>query len=248
MHDDGFDDFDWNAWGEPGNENDDSASGEAADRAAINGHGHVPPGERSSEDSEGRRAGWVTAGGVVQWEEPEGEPDPQIEGESPLAADDLAMPEGAPDAPRVRAVHAWIVRQRAREMDALGGLLMTQRAQRVVDDEQRPARGRGARRQEAQFSPLELAITEHQAAADEYATQLEQLDEQVAHAGSGMALVEYHLWLTDYLAELAASPDADDTAGPASTRAGAIWRGRALATLAVRGRVERVSAPFAEED
>jgi hypothetical protein len=249
MHDDDFDDFDWESWGVPASR--DTSQLDARNGASstdLNGHAPRSRAEREDDAEEAPVTGWVTMGGVAHWEEPDGADDPRVELNSPLAADDLSLPDGAPDAPRVRAVHAWMARQRAREQDALGALLLAAREQQRADDEQPQARKASTRRREALPSPLELAIAEHQAATDEYAAQLEQLDEHAAHSGPGRALVEYYLWLTEYLATLAVAPEADNAAGPATTRAGAAWRGRALAALAVRGRVERVAAPSADDD
>src|SRR5690349_10794695 len=92
----------------------------------LNGHGAGAggPGPYSAEaeDSEDESGPtppggrWVSRGGVMRWEEPpaEGEapPDPRAEAGSRWAADDVELPPGAPEGARVRAVRAWLLRQR----------------------------------------------------------------------------------------------------------------------------------------
>ena len=260
MRDDGFDGFD-----EDGRASDDlpvdhdgqGAGSDAAD--GRNGHSRqsarlLQPGDgnalaRADEEADEGAAleGWVIAGGVARWEAPEDAANPTAEADSPLAADELTLPEGAPDAPRVRAVHAWIVRQRADEYEALGALLLAQREQRAHDDAQPQPRHRGAHRGEPEPSPLDLTLAEHQSAADEYDALLAALEDHATHSGPGRALVEYYLWLVEHLATLAAEPEAASASRPPATLAAAGWRGRAQAALGVRGRVERMTAPPAEE-
>lgn len=249
MSDDDAEHFDWNTWAE----DDPNASARAnhANGGASNGHrAGARDADTAADDvanaaPDASGAGWVASGGVMHWEEPESEAaDPRAEAESPLAADELDMPEGAPGAPRVRAVHAWMVRQRVRLTDALGELLLAQRDQRAAEP---PPSRRASRRADIEISPLELAIAEHQAAADEYDALLAALEEHAAHAGPGQALVDFYLWLSDHLAEQAAMPEAAVGAAPPTTRETAAWRGHAMAALAARGRVERMTAPALDE-
>jgi hypothetical protein len=251
VRDDGFDGFDWAAWAE----DEETATSAGAngrhdgvqDGRDERGSGSAPPGGASAAaDEERAPAGWVSAGGVVRWEEPdEVSDDPRVEAESPLAADELDLPQGAPDAPRVRAVHAWIVRQRTAQHEAIGALLLQQR-ERHADEEAQDSPGRRRSRRGAhESSPLELAIAEHQATADEYDVLLETLDELAAHSGAGQVLVEFYLWLAEHLADLAAAPEA--AAETPTNLAEAAWHGRAQAALGVRGRVERVTAPPPED-
>jgi hypothetical protein len=197
------------------------------------------------EEGESSASGWVSAGGVLEWAEPEEASDPAAEAQSPLANEDLTMPEGAPPGPRLRAVHAWLARRRLTEQEALGALLLAQREQRQDADREQP--GPRRRRSEPQASPLDLALAEHQASADEYDTLLSALDDLVAHTGPQRALVEFYLWLGEHLAQLAADPDAADSGGPAVNPGQASWLGRAQAALATRIRVEQMTAP-AEDD
>lgn len=257
MRDDGFDEDGWADDDLPADHDGEGAASDTAD--GRNGHSQqsarllqLGDGDalaRADEeaDEEATKEGWVVAGGVARWEAPEDTANPTTEAASPLAAEELTLPEGAPDAPRVRAVHAWIVRQRADEHEALGALLLAQREQRAHDDAQPQPRRRGAHGGEPEPSPLDLTLAEHQSAADEYDALLAALEEQAAHSGPGRALVEYYLWLVEHLAALAAAPEAASAARPPATLAAAGWRGRAQAALGVRGRVERMTAPPAEE-
>jgi hypothetical protein len=257
MQDDGFGDVGEDGWADdlPADRDAEGAGSDAA--AGRNGHSRhdaclLQPGDgdvlaRAEGETEAAASeGWVVAGGVARWEAPEDAANPRTEAASPLAADELTLPEGAPDAPRVRAVHAWIVRQRADEDEALGALLLAQREQRAHDDAQ-PPRRRDAHRGEPELSPLDLTLAEHQSAADEYDALLAALEEHAAHGGPSRALVEYYLWLVEHLATLAAEPEATSAARPPATLAAAGWRGRAQAALGVRGRVERMTAPPLEE-
>lgn len=252
MRDDGFDRFNWDAWAED-DASEDSGALDGANGASANGHRAArdsgePGGEPGAAPDHAPAAGWVSAGGVLHWEEPDEQAeDPRAEADSPLAADDLALPEGAPDAPRVRAVHAWIMRQRAREQDTLGSLLLARREQRTSDEEEPPARRPRRNHPTPAADPVDLAIAEHEAATDEYDALLAALEDHAAHAGPGRVLIEYYLWLSEHLAALAAAPEAAAGDAAPTTPGTARWRGRALAALAVRGRVERVSAPATDD-
>ncbi len=254
MRDDGFDDFGEDGWADddlPADHGGEGAGSDVAD--GRDGHSRQSPrllqsgdgdalARADEEADEGATSeGWVVAGGVARWEASEDTANP------PAEADELTLPEGAPDAPRVRAVHAWIVRQRADEYEALGALLLAQHEQRAHDDAQAQPRRRSAHRGEPEPSPLDLTLAEHQSAADEYDALLAALEEHATHSGPGRALVEYYLWLVEHLAALAAEPEAASAARPPATLAAAGWRGRAQAALGVRGRVERMTAPPAEE-
>ncbi len=92
------------------------------------------------------------------------------------------------------------------------------------------------------------------------------LAELEAHSGPARVLVEYHLALTERLAELAAAPEApadfaagvllveveDEEATGAdgerpTPRSLAEWQGRARAVVQARRRVERVTLPEPDE-
>jgi hypothetical protein len=214
-------------------------------RLSLDGLEHIAHGDDAVEQD--IQTGWVSRGGVLRWEEAETETDREAEIHSPLAADDFELPAGAPDAPRVRAVHAWLMRRRAVEHDALGELLLAQRTQREAEDASPSPLRRMRHAEERGASSLDLAIVEHQAAAGEYEALVEALDAQVTHGGGGHALVEYHLWLGEHLTDLAAEPEAATATQPPTTLAAAAWLGRAQAALAARGRVERVSMPEPED-
>ncbi|HEV2236443.1 MAG TPA: hypothetical protein VGR57_07245 [Ktedonobacterales bacterium] len=223
---------------------------------AVHGNGHQPafdgaralddaaPGDE--EDASGTSAGgWVSAGGVLRWEPAEADVAPQAEADSPLAAEHFEMPPGAPDAPRVAAVRAWLLRKRAVAGDDLGVLLLRQREARADEP---PARR--PRRGPPPPAEAELALAEQQAAIEAYERLAATLDETLAHSGPARALVEYYLWLADQLdALLAESREllAADPALPADPLAVAGWNGRAQAVVATRGRVERMMAPAPEE-
>jgi hypothetical protein len=201
-----------------------------------------PPEPGDEEDEAATEEGLVASGGVIHWDEPEDASDPQAELSSPLGNEEVELPPGAPPGPRVRAVHAWLLRKREDEHAAMGNLLLAQREQRVADDTELAPRRR-AQRGEPEASPLELAIAEHEGAAVEYEELLAALDEHILHAGTGRALVEYYLWLTEHLAALAAQPEAASADAPPRTPAVASWLGHAQAALAARSRVERMTAP-----
>lgn len=266
-HDDGWDSFDWQSWGR-----DERSNG----GHAANGHqlGDVEDdrGARLDDDeaqveAERPQGKWVSQGGVMRWETPDDEdaaPSLQDEARSPFAADDFALPAGAPDAARVRAVRAWLARQRQRAGEAMGFLLM-ERRQLQSSDSERETPGRAAAPE--RDDPLELALAEHQMTMQEYERLIEALDEILTHSGPARALIEYHLWLTERLAQVAREPEApasfaaqlllvevedeeQDTGSPrppTTPRSHAEWEGRAEADLKTRRRVEWVSAPETEE-
>jgi len=164
---------------------------------------------------------WVTHGGVVQWEEPDDRdvtefPNLRDEAVSSWAEDDVALPLAAPERLRVRATRAWLARRRLAEGDAQGVLLLERRRlygapadedQQAPDGDQTAFARMRARRERAE-NPLDLAIAEHQAAADEYEDLLLTLEELRAHSGSDRILIEFYLTLTDHLAALASHPNA----------------------------------------
>ncbi|HEU5344968.1 MAG TPA: hypothetical protein VFX31_13425 [Ktedonobacterales bacterium] len=220
-----------------------------------------------------RQAGdgrWVTQGGVLRWQANDAHESSDDEGtETPLreaaesswAADDLQLPLGAPAATRLRAVRAWLARRRLRETELIGALLLERRrlAGHPADDDESAAISEPSDPND----PLALALTEAQAAADEYETLLALLAETRAHVGPQSALVEYYLAITERLAALAAQP-----AAPADFASAALfaeierppasggptppqrseWEGRAGATLATRRRVEQVTATEPDDD
>jgi hypothetical protein len=161
---------------------------------------------------------WVTRGGVVQWEESDDRdvtafPNLRDEAVSSWAEDDVTLPLAAPERLRVRATRAWLARRRLGESDAQGALLLERR--RIygapADDEQAPdgdqtIPNRRRARHERPDNPLDLAIAEHQAAADEYEDLLLTLEELRAHSGADRTLIEFYLSVTDRLAALAGQP------------------------------------------
>ena len=264
-HGDGWDTFDWQSWGggEP------SANGHAA-------NGHQPSagddGRRTELDQEDAeedvrpRGAWVSQGGVMRWETPDDEesaPSLQDEARSPFAADDFALPAGAPDAARVRAVRAWLARQRQLAGEAIGFLLVERRQlQSAETGHDAPGRPEA----DESDNPLELALVEHQGLMEEYERLIEALDEILTHSGPARALIEYHLWLTERLAALAREPEApaaftaqlllaeveDEEQSspqplPTTPRSHAEWEGRAEAVVRTRRRVEWVTTPETEE-
>src|SRR5262249_13552382 len=121
---DGWDRFDFARWGEA----------PADDSAGITaGNGSSP--RESNEDERPREGQWVTEGGVLKWEEPEGGEDMasdlRAEAGSRWAADELELPLAAPDPVRLRAVRAWLARQRLLENEAIGYLLLERRRQQA---------------------------------------------------------------------------------------------------------------------
>lgn len=244
MRDDEHGDLD--AWADEDPEPTLGLDGTAA--SGRNGHasGRDVSGEedaREAKDEDTAPEGWSVSGGVVHWEGPEEVGDLRAEADSPLAAEDLDLPAGAPDAPRVRAVHAWLARQWIAERDALGTLQLALRERRPEADEGTPRRRRNTT---PPASPLDLEIAQHQAAADEYDALLAALAEQAAHAGPGQVLVGYYLWLVERLETLALAAEAK--AATPTTLAEAEWRGRAETGLAARRRIERVMAPTPDDE
>ena len=212
-------------------------------------------------------AGWVSRGGILQWEESgessqEGQSKAGSEAASRWAADGVDLPPGAPDHLRVRSLRAWLLRRRALETEELGQLLLERRRAGADEDSDEPP-----------DSPLELALLERQAAIEVYEALVESLDEMASHSGPARLLVEYYLWLSERLVMLAGAaeapadfsaramlplPDlAEEGSGaesatgaaepPPTARSIAQWQGRALAALAARRRIEQVSAPEPEE-
>lgn len=242
--------FELFAWSEGLDDEDAGLDGAAH---GLNGHDRHGPGAREEErdgtDAEAGESGWVDTGGILRWEEPGEVDDPRAEPDSPLAADDLDLPAGAPDTARLRAVHAWMLRRRAGEHEALGSLLLAQREQRAREGDGTPPPGERRRKRhgEPEVSPLELDIAEHQAAADEYGALLEALDDHVAHSGPGRVLVEFFLWMSEHLSYLAQQPEAASAGEPPRTLAAAAWLGRAQAALAARTRVERMTSPDVDD-
>jgi hypothetical protein len=219
--------------------------------AAHNGHFPAPDpasdvegaGDERDDGAATRAGGWVSAGGVLRWEPGEEEEAPSAGAHSALAAENFEMPPGAPDAPRVAAVRAWLSRQREVAGEDLGTLLLRQREQRHAE----PPAGRRARRGPDLPSTVDVELTERQAAFDEFETLAVALDETVAHGGPGHALVEFYLWLADRLDGLLAESRALLAGQPADPLAVAAWNGRAQAVVAARGRVERMMAPAPED-
>lgn len=266
-HDDkGWDTFDFSAWGAEASS--DGLSGRNGRNDASESADN--PGEEGDAERTvpHRPAGkWISQGGVLNWEEPDdfgdqGEPTIREEAESVWAADDVDLPAGAPDAARVRAARAWLALQRQREVDALGMLLLERREIYGDEEPERDVKGRTHREE----NPLDLALAEHQAAVEEYEAMLAALDNIIAHNGPARALVEFYLWLSERLAELARAPEApagfaaslllapvedEESAEPGepapTPRASAEWQGRAEAVTQTRRRVERVTAPEPEE-
>lgn len=257
-HDDGqtgdpWDGFDWESLDDGASPNSRSEAG-AVDNT-------FDTDEHNSEESAGE---WVTQGGVLHWEEPEGTPediasDLRREAQSPWAVEALSLPLGAPDALRVRAVRAWLARQRMLENEAMGVLLLERRQQMTHEDDEPPRRGAQAA---SEVHPLDIAMAEHQAAATEYESLLAALDEVGMHNGPGHVLVEYHFLLGDRIATLATMPEAPDdfaetqlfmtlertpATTPVTAQSRAEWDGRAGAVLQTRRRVERMTAPEEEE-
>src|SRR5260370_24533434 len=188
-----WDHFNFDAWGneapEPGMDRDGASPDEpaAGDNAEEAGH-------------------WESVGGVLRWEGPEeGAQPPTLleEARSQWAAEQIDLPPGAPDPARLRATRAWLARQRVLEGEALGQVLYERRRllhSGTLDE--------APEHEEDDESPLGLALAEHTAAMQEYERLLEVLAELEDHSGPARALVEYHLALTERLAELAAAPQA----------------------------------------
>ncbi len=260
---DDWDSFDFDAWGA-----ETAANGEAGGTNGHTGKLHQNSID-SSEEPVGDEGRWVSQGGVLHWEAPddaeESAPNPRAEANSRWADDDVDLPPGAPDTLRVRSAHAWLVRRRAIESEAQGELLLERRRIYGPTDED-VADERQSRRGPQEDSPLDVALAEHQAAIEEYERLIEELDQTMDHSGPARALVEYYLYLTERLAELASAPaapaefaarlllvpveDEEGSSGakrPVSPRESAEWQGRAEAVLQARRRIERVSAPEPED-
>ncbi len=232
----GWDSFDWASWGGDDALADENTEGQYDDESARDGQMRRPPWQPgmlrpaldelgdeeiatlSGADEHGR---WVSRGGVMQWEEPDTRdvtefPNLRDEAYSHWAANDITLPLGAPERMRVREMRAWLARRRMLETEAQGTLLLERRrllgAEGEEDDaasdpeaDTFPARRRRAIREE---HPLDLAIAERQASADEYEDALLTLEELRAHSGADRILIELYLALTDRLAALAAAPAA----------------------------------------
>ncbi|MEO7003446.1 MAG: hypothetical protein ABI068_16625, partial [Ktedonobacterales bacterium] len=167
-----WDNFDWDSLGEDGANNHHDLDGDER-RTPIESDGLLRRGLEETDDDpgiEGAGGRWITQGGVVHWESDEGEREddlnPREEAQSPWAAEEIDIPLAASEAVRVRAVRAWLARRRQRENDALGALLLERRQLYPPADDEQPAPTR--RRAPVEESPLDLAMAEHQAAADEY--------------------------------------------------------------------------------
>jgi len=263
---DNWDAFDWNAWGET------SETPGANGRNGVSPRDDAEAGEREAPAGPGQ---WVSQGGVLRWERPgdvdEAEAtDARTEARSHWAEDEVELPPGAPDIARIRATRAWLLRQRAAESDAVGYLLLERRkletARSGGTSEPSEREERQVERQETGEGPLDLALIEHQAAIEAYDKVLAALEEVEAHNGPARVLVEFHLWLNERLAMLAAMPEApagfaervlfapvedeegaDSSGPPATPRSEAEWQGCAEAILQARRRVERVTAPEPED-
>lgn len=252
---DEWESFDWDRLGD-----DTPTNG----RGAVDSLGDLFGVNDSTGDETSAEGEWVTRGGVLHWEEPEGTPediasDLRREARSPWASDTLTLPLGAPDALRVRAVRAWLARQRMLENEAMGVLLLERRQHMVRDDDETGERGVSAT---SDVDPIDIELAEHQAAVGEYESLLEALDQVSMHNGPGRVLVEYHFLIGDRIAVLATEPDAPEDFGemqlfaaierrpattPVTPQSQAEWEGRAGAVLQTRRRVERMAAPEEEE-
>lgn len=247
---DAWNSFDWESVGD----------GVTSARSADDGDG--------ADESEGASEGeWVSQGGVLHWEEPEGAADDiatdlRREAQSQWAAETISLPLGTPDALRVRAVRAWLARQRMLENESMGVLLLERRKLTPADEDEAVRRPRAHAEDPQDEHPLDIAMAEHQAALAEYESLLAQLDDVGMHNGPGKVLVEYHFLLGDRIAALATAPEAPDDFAesqlfmtverqPSTTtvtpRLCAEWEGCAGAVLQTRRRVERVTAPEEEE-
>ena len=255
---DDWDGFNWSTWGESPSGNHNGASPKPSDFIEPSDEYRASDDDRPDGESEPAAPGtWVSLGGVMHWEGDEpAQANPQTEAASQWADDSLDLPPGVPDAARVRAAHAWILRQRALESEAIGQLLLARRELQSGGDEQATETG----------SPLDLELAEHQAAVEEYERLVTALDDITAHNGPAHVMVEFYLTLTERLAELAAAPEApadfaerlllvpvedEEAATGAKTlptpQAEAQWRGRSEAVIQARRRVERVTSPEPED-
>ena len=252
-HEDGWDGFDW------------ETVSDGTTHSGQSEPGDMPDAEAEADEDEATSVGeWVSHGGVLHWEEPEGTPDDiasdlRREAQSPWASETLSLPLGAPDALRVRGVRAWLARQRMLENEAMGMLLLERRQQSAHEDDETAQRRTQAANE---THPLDIVLAEHQAALAEYESLLAALDEVGMHNGPGRVLVEYHFLLGDRIATLATAPEAPDDfaesqlfttierAHPLASVtpiSRAEWDGLAGAVLQTRRRVERMTAPEEEE-
>jgi hypothetical protein len=237
--------------------------------------GHETAAELDEDESPG--GGWVSRGGILHWDEPGaedlgGSSDARREARSHWADDSIDLPPGAPDYLRTRSLRAWLLRQRLLETEAIGQLLLERRRHEADrDDDQDPSPP-----EQAEDTPLELALARRQAAIEVYEALVESLDEMATHSGPARLLVEFYLWLNERLAVLAStapapsyqaafsaearlapmdlagsSGDLPETSGaespPLSARSVSEWQGRAQAALGARRRIEQVSAPEPED-
>src|SRR5262249_59877114 len=150
-------------------------------RTSTEEHEETSAGAGAGEAGAAREGRWVSQGGVLRWEAPEGEDEERnsrAEANSPWAEEEVDLPSGAPETLRLRATHAWLVRQRALEAEAQGLLLLERRKiQEPEEDESAVSPRRGS----VEESPLEVALAEHQAAIEEDERLIGQLDEDATH-------------------------------------------------------------------
>ncbi len=283
-HGDGWDEFDWASWGEA-----PSTDGRTNSANGTHGELHSELTHMSRDHGDERRSSfstgddedysgeaderqqkghWVSQGGILTWEEPEGRATAEAEAgglraeaNSHWAAEDVDLPPGTPDTIRIRAAHAWLARQRALEAEAVGMLLLERRKlEPETTSGEEPPPQRAADDQGG--SALDLAVIEHQTAIETYDRLIETLDDLVNHSGPARVLVEFYLWLTERMAAIAAMPEAPagfaerillapiedeenarpDAAQP-TPRSTAEWQGCADALLQTRRRLEWVTAP-----
>jgi hypothetical protein len=268
---DDWESFDFNSWGK-----------EVEDPLRTNGlpstddrAGHETAPELEEDESAG--GGWVSRGGILYWDEPGAEDlgassDARREARSHWADDYIDLPPGAPDYLRTRSLRAWLLRQRLLETEAIGQLLLERRRHESGREDDQDL----SLSEQAEDSPLELALSQRQAAIEVYEALIESLDEMATHSGPARLLVEFYLWLTERLAILASTapepsyraafsaearlapmdptdspgdpPDTSRTESPpTSARSIAEWQGRAQAALGARRRIEQVSAPEPED-
>jgi hypothetical protein len=231
---------------------------------ALNGHlgqsvDHDEEDPVETREVPGQRGRWVHRGGLLFWEEPDEDDaaarDPRADLASHWAEDQLDLPDGAPEPLRVRAVRAWLGKQRLIESGALGDLLLRRRAEQpdAVASPADASRPGGA---------FDVAMAEHQAAIDEYERLIEALSAVEQHSGTRSVLVEFYLAVMDRLSELANAPEAPRSFAPhlrvsdqpeqahtrPDPRAAAEWQGRVDAILLTRQRVERVTMPEGDDD
>ena len=124
----GWDSFDWESLRDGSSHSGQSKPGDSTDA-------------ETDEDEAASAGEWVSQGGVLHWEEPEGTPDDiasdlRREAQSPWASETLTLPLGVADALRVRGVRAWLARQRMLENEAMGMLLLERRQQSAHEDDE----------------------------------------------------------------------------------------------------------------